>query len=195
MSSFRKLQHLWGRKRSCASRSALGVEQLESREVLSTISIQSTLVPAPSVVTVAGAPDTPNDPKLALQWDMQKIGVIPAWSVTTGSAKTVVAVLDNGVDYNHPDLFENIWINQREIPLSRLKNLKDVDHDGLITFCDLNNPVNQGPARSPMSTTTAGSTRATFSLRWCWIPRGTTLAGADGRTTVRRMAIRGIQTT
>src|SRR5262249_20821061 len=37
------------------------------------------------------------------------------------------------------------WINQAEIPASRLRNLVDVDGDGLITFWDLNSPVNQGP--------------------------------------------------
>src|SRR5262249_34480376 len=36
---------------------------------------------------------------------------------------------------------------QAEIPLSRLANLTDVDGDGVISFYDLNNPINQGPGK------------------------------------------------
>ena len=31
----------------------------------------------------------------------------------------IVGVIDSGVDYNHQDLYKNIWINQGEIPASR----------------------------------------------------------------------------
>jgi subtilisin family serine protease len=144
MSYLRKIQRLWGRKAPRATKTTLCVEQLETRDVPSAVVNVDSLVHAAGAVSIAGAPGTPNDPKFGLQWDMQNIHVSNAWSITTGSAKTVVAVLDTGVDYDHPDLYQNIWINQQEIPLSRLKNLKDVDQDGIINFYDLNNPVNQG---------------------------------------------------
>jgi subtilisin family serine protease len=71
-----------------------------------------------------------------------------AWNVTTGSPTTVtIADLDTGADYNHPDLYQNIWINQAEIPTSRMVNLVDVYHDGYISWRDLNNPVNIGPGK------------------------------------------------
>lgn len=50
----------------------------------------------------------PNDPEYPNQWGLQAIGAEAAWSVTTGDEDVVVAVLDSGIDYNHPDLAPHI---------------------------------------------------------------------------------------
>src|SRR5262245_29017027 len=98
---------------------------------------------------------TPTDPRFDEQWDLKNSGSVvgfpdcdihatQAWDATLGSSSVVVGVIDTGIDYDHPDLYQNIWINQAEIPASRRQNLIDIDGDGLITFRDLNDPQNQG---------------------------------------------------
>ena len=94
----------------------------------------------------------PNDPQYVngSQWALNGVWGInapTAWNTTTGSNSVIVADVDTGLDYNHPDLTINVWINQGEIPSTVLSNLTDVNGDGLITFSDLNNPVNQGPGK------------------------------------------------
>jgi len=37
-----------------------------------------------------------------------------AWDTTTGSSNIIIAVIDTGIDYNHPDLHGNIWYNITE---------------------------------------------------------------------------------
>lgn len=44
-------------------------------------------------------------------WGMEKISMPAAWNLLTGSSSVVVAVIDTGVDYNHPDLSANIGVS------------------------------------------------------------------------------------
>lgn len=67
---------------------------------------------------------TPNDPDYHKLWNLHNTGQIyngstgttdadidapEAWDITTGSAEVLVAVIDSGVDYTHPDLAANMW--------------------------------------------------------------------------------------
>jgi len=64
---------------------------------------------------IISANSIPNDPMYPDQWSLGKIAAEGAWSIYTGSSQTVVAVLDTGVDYNHRDLRDNMWINDAEL--------------------------------------------------------------------------------
>ena len=58
---------------------------------------------------------TPDDEYYAEQWYMDTMGAPTAWDEETGDGSVVVAVLDTGVDLNHPDLEDNIWVNSGEV--------------------------------------------------------------------------------
>lgn len=51
---------------------------------------------------------TPNDPRYGELWGMEKIGAPDAWETSTGSSGVFVAVIDTGIDYEHPDLADNM---------------------------------------------------------------------------------------
>ncbi len=71
-------------------------------------------------------------------------GVDEAWAAGfTGTTTTVQGVIDSGIDYRHPDLYLNIWLNQGEIPVALRTSLTDTDNDQLITFRDLNHTANR----------------------------------------------------
>lgn len=87
--------------------------------------------------TRAAAEGEPNDPGFASQWHYRNLGegnydfenlnnnqvgakagcdvnALEAWKICTGDPSIIVAILDEGVMYTHPDLAANMWCNPGE---------------------------------------------------------------------------------
>lgn len=74
---------------------------------------------------------TPDDPLFANEYSLASSGpgyvnVQPAWDSRTNCSK--VAILDTGIQYNHPDIAPNLWHNPHEIQ----SNGKDDDKNGWV---------------------------------------------------------------
>ena len=98
-------------------------------------------------------PIMPNDPMFGDQWALNNSGqnggkanadlsALKAWMKTQGSEEVVVAVLDTGVDYTHPDLISNMWLRPDNVP--------QYSDDELGTFNDLHGFDAADNFRDPM---------------------------------------------
>ncbi|WKZ71999.1 MAG: S8 family serine peptidase [Ignavibacteriaceae bacterium] len=58
----------------------------------------------------------PNDPQWSRQWFLPKIKAAEAWDINQGTPNIIIGIVDTGVDWDHPDLVANVWINPNEIP-------------------------------------------------------------------------------
>ncbi len=77
--------------------------------------------------------NTPDDPFYANQWALDNINLPSAWSETIGGLdasgrEIVVAVIDDGFDYNHQDIQGQLYTNNLEVPNNGL----DDDNNGYI---------------------------------------------------------------
>lgn len=147
--------------------------------------------PTSSPVTKANPDLTFNDPSLIHQWHYKNdgsagvsvsavagadINVMEAWKLTAGDPSIIVAVLDEGVCYDHPDLAANIWTNTNETI-----NGIDDDKNGYIddihgyNFADNGKVSWEDPEDSGHGTHVAGTVAAVNnnSLGVCGVAGGT----------------------
>ncbi len=75
----------------------------------------------------------PDDPYFDMQWALNQdsdcdIDAPESWDIETGDENIVIAIQDTGVDWDHPDLRDNIWINTGE----------DLNGNGIVDPSDFN---------------------------------------------------------
>jgi subtilisin family serine protease len=79
---------------------------------------------------------TPNDTYFKYQWGLHNAGQTAgwvdsdinaplAWDRLTGSDSIIIGTIDTGIDYTHPDLKNNLWVNSQEIPGNRIDDDKN----------------------------------------------------------------------
>lgn len=132
----------------------------------------------------------PNDPQFTTLWPLNNTGqsggavdadidAPEAWNLTTGSHSVIIAVIDTGVDLNHPDLAANIWRNSGEIAGDGLDN----DGNGYIDdingwdFWNNDNTVFDAVNQNPHGTHVAGIIGAHGN-------NGIGIAGVNWNTTI-----------
>ncbi len=69
----------------------------------------------------------PNDPSYSNQWYHEYIASELAWDYTTGSEEIIIGIVDSGVKWNHPDLQDNIWVNEPELNSSNGGNPMNIN--------------------------------------------------------------------
>ena len=74
----------------------------------------------------------PNDAAWSLQYAPEQIQTLEAWQVAAGCAVSVLAVIDSGLDFTHPDLAGRYWTNAGETGGGRETNGIDDDGNGYI---------------------------------------------------------------
>lgn len=68
------------------------------------------------------------DPLLEKAWHLEQLGMQEAWKVSFGNPRVLLAVIDSGVNYNHPELVHRVRRKKSEWPI----NQKDDDANGFV---------------------------------------------------------------
>jgi len=95
----------------------------------------------------------PNDPRFSSMYGLNNTGQTggtndadidapAAWNINTGTRRTIVAVIDTGVDYNHQDLAANMWRNSGEISGDGIDNDGNGYTDDIFGYDFANNDAN-----------------------------------------------------
>ncbi len=140
--------------------------------IVSVVSATFLSVPARAAIN-------PNDTYFGDQWYLKRIKAPEAWEIHSRSRGVIIAVIDSGVQINHPDLAGNIWINSAEVA----GNKKDDDGNGLVD--DVNGWDFVNNVADPAPKFKAGFTEA-------GILHGTIIAGVAGAVGNNNTGVTGV---
>jgi gliding motility-associated-like protein len=137
--------HLWYRLQ--VNKSSDIREAVKAYGALEEISAVSAVYPIKHIQAVTPAEALPaepvpaavsNDPRFSQQWHYHNTGqsgiadvdinLPEAWDITTGSTDVIVAVVDGGIDYVHPDIAANMWSGIGRNFINQLQGVTPEDH-------------------------------------------------------------------
>ena len=118
----------------------------------------------------------PDDPLYPDQWNLFQIEAPEAWEIARGGTTAlgdtiVIAIMDSGCQIDHPDLYDNIWVNRGEIPGSGM----DEDGNGYIddyyglnitTGNDQHNPSRHGTEVIGAAAAVTNNGEGLSSINW-----------------------------
>ncbi len=118
----------------------------------------------------------PNDSRYGDQWPLQKINAPKAWDFTTGGStaegdEITIAIFDEGVDLSHPELADNIWINNEEVPGDGQDNdengyVDDVKGMNVVTGKDDHDPHSHGTAIAGIMGAQSNNSTGIAGINW-----------------------------
>ncbi|GAA4356484.1 S8 family serine peptidase [Kangiella marina] len=131
---------------------------------------------------------TPNDTRYGELWGMHKTKADLAWDMGVGDKSIVVGVIDTGIDYTHPDLAGNMWVNPNEIPGNNLDDdgngyIDDVH--GISAINDNGDPMDTGEHGTHVAGTvgaTGNNGEGVVGVNWQTDMVGCSFLGQNGGT-------------
>ena len=133
----------------------------------------------------------------SVAWHLQKMMVPQAWEIWQETSNVILAVLDDGIDYNHVALRDNIWLNPGEIP----GDGQDNDGNGFIDdirgwdFFDITSDECEGGDADPSPETGSQHGTMVAVVAAGRLDTSTGLGGVAGYTKILPLRVTGLDPT